>query len=134
MMRTESDTRLMRSKFKSSFLSILAILLILTLVDSAVAQPGWIQLSPTGTAPPPRHWTAGVYDPSSNRMIIFGGSAVDGSGNMNDVWVLTYADGLGGTPAWINLIPNGATGSPPIRNHHTMVYDAANNRMILWRL
>jgi hypothetical protein len=82
---------------------------------SALAQ-SWNLLAPTGAKPAARgmNGTPGVYDPTSNRMIIFGGR--DGSGqNLNDVWVLENANGLG-TPQWLELIPNGAVGSPPARS------------------
>jgi len=101
----------------------------------AQSLPGqsWTQLSPTGTPPVARgfHGTTGVYDSASNRMIVFGGR--DGSGNnLNDVWVLTNANGLGGAGQWVNLIPNGATGSPPARSGHSAVYDSVNNIMIIF--
>ena len=93
----------------------------------------WSQLSPSGTPPVARglHGTTGVYDPASNRMIVFGGR--DGSGNnLNDVWVLLNANGLGGASQWVNLIPNGAGGSPPARSGHAAAYDAANNVMFIF--
>ena len=83
---------------------------------SALAQ-SWNLLAPTGAKPAARgmNGTPGVYDPTSNRMIIFGGR--DGRGqNLNDVWVLENANGLGGAPQWLELIPNGAAGSPPARS------------------
>ncbi len=73
----------------------------------------------------------GAYDPATKRLIVFGGRDHTGA-NLNDVWVLTNANGLGGTGEWINLIPNGAAGSPPARSGHAMVYDATNNRLIVF--
>ncbi len=74
---------------------------------------------------------SGVYDAASDRMIVFGGR--DGKGdNRNDVWVLTNANGLGGQGQWINLIPNGVTGSPAPRSGQSAVYDAADNRLIIF--
>ncbi len=99
---------------------------------SALAQ-SWNLLAPTGAKPAARgmNGTPGVYDATSNRMIIFGGR--DGSGqNLNDVWVLENANGLGGTPQWLELIPNGAAGSPPARSGHSTVYDPVNNRLIVF--
>ncbi len=64
-------------------------------------------------------------------MIVFGGRDGDGK-NLNDVWVLVNANGLGGGSQWVNLIPNGAAGSPPARSGHSTVYDAANNRLIIF--
>jgi len=42
-----------------------------------------------------------VYDYTSNRMIVFSGGNHDTVSP--DVWVLTNANGLNGTPAWIQL-------------------------------
>src|SRR5271169_2470305 len=113
-----------------------AVLGTLVVFASYLSAQSWTQLSPSGNAPAARGFqgTTGVYDAGSNRMIVFGGR--DGSGNnLNDVWVLTNANGLGGTGQWINLIPNGAAGSPPARSGHSAVYDPTNNIMIIfWRL
>ncbi|MFZ5876513.1 MAG: kelch repeat-containing protein [Nitrospirota bacterium] len=94
----------------------------------------WSQLSPTGGPPPGRARHAyNAYDQSSNRLIIFGGwdSSVCCSFT-NDVWVLTNANGLGGTPQWINLIPPGDPGAPSPRADADSVYDPATNRMIIF--
>lgn len=86
-----------------------------------------------GTPPVARglHGTTGVYDPASNRMMVFGGRDANGD-NLNDVWILTNANRLGGSGQWLNLIPNGASGSPPARSGHSAVYDSANNIMIIF--
>jgi hypothetical protein len=87
--------------------------------------PMWSELAPAGTAPSVREWHSAIYDPASNRMVAFGSNIPD-----NDVWVLQNANGLGGTPAWSKL---GATGPAPVaRRGHSAVYDAANNRMIVF--
>jgi hypothetical protein len=97
----------------------------------AFAQSSWTQLSPSGTPPIARTGAPAVYDSAGDRMIVFGGR--DGSGNnRNDVWVLTHANGEGGSGQWIRLIANGAAGSPPARSGHSAVYDSANNRMIIF--
>ncbi len=89
--------------------------------------PAWVQLSPSGTPPLARSLTSAVYDDVSNRMIIFGGT----NGTVqNDVWVLTNANGTGGTPAWIQLTPSG--GPPAARYGHSAVYDVANDCMIVY--
>jgi hypothetical protein len=83
-------------------------------------------------SPPARDAHTAVYDAANNRMIVFGGEILS-SGvftYLNDVWVLSDANGNGGTPAWIQLAPSGAP--PPVRSGHTAVYDAANNRMIIF--
>ncbi len=109
-----------------------------TLSDGS-AQPlplpsAWTQLFPLGGPPPGRaRHSYNAYDPSSNRLIIFGGwdSSVCCS-LTNDVWVLTNANGLGGTPEWINLTPRNAPGSPSPRVDAQSVYDQATNRLIIF--
>jgi hypothetical protein len=114
---------------KAVLLGASALLLIFATSVGAAAQ-SWIQLAPSGTPPSARGWhgTPDVYDPGSDRMIVFGG----GVPNTNDVWVLANANGLPGSGQWINLIPNGASGSPAARGGHSSVYDAATNRMIIF--
>jgi len=98
----------------------------------AAASPSWTLLGPGGlTFPLFRGGSTTVYDPSSNRVILFAGSSDDvGNPRLNDVWVQTNANGLGGTGAWSQLLPSGAL--PQVRSQHSAVYDAANNRMIIY--
>src|SRR6266446_6878918 len=70
----------------------------------------WTQLSPSGTPPRARELHTAVYDPATNVMTVFGGFGSNGLG-LSDVWVLSHANGLGGTPAWTQLSPSG---SPPL--------------------
>ncbi|HEV8614863.1 MAG TPA: Ig-like domain repeat protein [Methylomirabilota bacterium] len=105
---------------------------VLTNADGLGGEPAWIQLAPSGTPPAPRHGHTAVYDSNSNRMIVFGGCAGGCFPLLNDVWVLTNANGLGGTPEWINLIADSAAGSPAAREHAVSVYDPGTNRMILF--
>ena len=90
--------------------------------------PTWTQLSPTGGAPAGRENASAVYDPVNNRMIIYGGDEGTNPAD-NSVWVLTNANGTGGTPTWIQLSPSG---SPPVRQLHSAVYDSANNIMTIF--
>jgi len=90
--------------------------------------PKWTQLSPTGTAPSPRSDQQAIYDPGSNRMIAFGGYSL--GARFNDVWVLTSANGLAGTPSWIQLAPAGTL--PIARSNMSVVYDPASNEMIVF--
>lgn len=91
--------------------------------------PAWTQLSPTGGPPAARAAHTAVYDPSSNRMIVFGGSTFGGI-TFSDVWVLTNANGLGGSPTWIQLSPSG--GPPTGQSDSRAVYDVANNVLIVF--
>ena len=96
----------------------------LTLV---VASRMWSRLMPTGL-PPARDRHAAVYDPGSNRMIVFGGEG--NTGPLGDAWVLTNANGTGGAPAWTQLAPSGA--APAARANHSAVYDPTGNRLIVY--
>lgn len=103
---------------------------VLTNSNGLNGAPAWIQLSPAGGPPPSRGNHFGVYDPTSNRMMIFGGCGGGCFPILNDVWVLTNANGLGGTPTWIQLSPAG--GSPRPRQGGAAGYDPATNRMIIF--
>ncbi|MDT7807598.1 MAG: hypothetical protein QOJ70_1411 [Acidobacteriota bacterium] len=103
------------------------LLLLFALVGRAGAQT-WTQQAPGGPQPSFRCYGAStVYDPASNRMIMFGGRNCSG-GSFNDVWIMTNANGVG-APQWI---PLNALGSPTPRNNHSAVYDALNDRMIVF--
>ncbi len=95
--------------------------------------PVWTNLVADGApdSPMKRFFSSAVYDTAGNRMTIFGG-AVSGVSFVasNDVWVLSNADGLGGTPGWARLNPKGAR--PVERGQHAAAYDAANNRMMIF--
>src|SRR5205807_247492 len=98
--------------------------------------PMWTQLSPAqntnggSPAPAKRLLQSTAYDPATNSMIAFGGATQDcgNFGVYNDTWVLTHADGTGGTSAWIQLLPSGA--APAARLGAGGVYDSASNRLI----
>ena len=66
-------------------------------------------------------------------MIIYGGGTFTGNPTakvFTDVWVLANANGTGATPTWAKLSVMGPL--PDGRNQHTAVYDATNNRMIVY--
>jgi hypothetical protein len=95
--------------------------------------PTWIQLSIPGAQPSGRQSHRAAYDAASNRMIVFSGQ--NGAGTLGpnlflDVWVLTNANGLGGTPQWTQLSPTG--GPPPGEYGSSAVYDSANNRLMVF--
>jgi hypothetical protein len=93
----------------------------LTNANGVGGAPQWVQLLPTGALPGPRESLAASYDQNSNRLIIFGGV-----GGGNQTWVLTNANGLGGTPQWIQMNP----ANSPNRNGIRGVYDTVNNRFM----
>jgi hypothetical protein len=90
--------------------------------------PAWTRLIPAGSPPSARYGQTAVYDAAGNRLIMRGGSF--GSTIFTDAWVLTNANGLGGTPAWRQLSPGGAP--PPGGYGASAVYDAADNLMVLF--
>lgn len=69
---------------------------VLSSAIGTTGTPNWTSLSPAGTAPFSRSSHTVVYDSTTNTMIVFGGNG--SSGSLNDVWVLTNANGLGGVP------------------------------------
>jgi hypothetical protein len=87
-----------------------------------------MQLSPSGTAPAARESSSAVYDSTSNILTIYGGDA--GSTPFGDVWILSHANGMGGTPAWTQLAPTGT--APVPRSGHSAIYDSSSNRMIVF--
>jgi hypothetical protein len=101
--------------------------LVLTNATGAGGTPSWIQLSPSGSGPDGRFAHTVVYDPTSNRIIVHGGCLGNCSPALADVWVLTNANGIGGTPTWIQL-----PSAPVERDFHVSVYDSVSNRMIVF--
>lgn len=100
--------------------------------DGSGGTPAWTQLAPTGKAPSARTGQSSVYDPVNNRMIMFGGvSSVNdvGTGFFGDTWILTYSNGIGGTPAWTQ---EKVTGTAPLRRFHTAAYNSGYNCMIVF--
>ena len=90
----------------------------------------WSRPQITGIKPAPRSGPGTVYDPISNRMIVFGGALGQASPCANDVWALENVNGVGGTPQWTQLSPSG--GPPPIRTRFAAVYDQTTNTMIIY--
>ena len=102
---------------------------VLASASGASGTPAWMQLSPSGGPPSPRLRFSAVYDPDTNNMIVFGGNDCF-STNFSDVWILSNANGLGGTPTWTELSPSGT--SPGPTEDHTAVYDSDSNNMIVF--
>lgn len=100
---------------------------VLTNATAAGGGQSWIQLFPTGTAPAGRLAGSAVYDSQNNRLIIHGGCLGHCLPVVNDTWVLTNANGLGGIPTWIPL-----PSAPIVRDAHIAAYDANSNRMIVF--
>lgn len=86
--------------------------------------PTWSNLATQGTPPTPRGGQTAVYDPVRDRMLVFGG--YDGD-RRNDTWELSFATD---PPTWSQLSTKGT--SPPQRNAHGAIYDAAHDRMLVF--
>lgn len=99
---------------------------ILSNADGSTGTPAWTQAQPLGTPPSARAQSAAIYDSVNNIMTVFGGG---GTAKTNDVWTLSHANGLTGTPTWTQLAPTGA--GPTARSGHSAIYDSANNRMVI---
>ncbi len=97
---------------------------------SLAGGPRWIQLSPAGDPPWPRSDFAGDYDPVRDQIIYFGGNyRPDGSFHLqytNEVWALSLHEPI----TWTQLHPSGPPPTP--RKGHNFVFDAGNDRMILF--
>ena len=102
---------------------------ILDDANSAHGTPDWLRLTASGTAPAARMNQAAAYDPTENTLIIFGGTNC-ASGYLSDVWVLSNANGEGGTPTWTKLSPSGTP--PAARENSSAVYDSVNNILTVY--
>lgn len=94
--------------------------------------PAWTQLSTIGGIPPGQYGPSFVFDASNNRLVVAGGAAQGSGVATNAAWVLSNANGLGGTPTWTNLVAEGAAGSPPPNGFLAAAYIPAENRMLQW--
>jgi hypothetical protein len=103
---------------------------VLVNADGVGGTPQWTQLSPTGGPPPGKSLQAWAYDPASNRLTVFGGWVCCSAPYNNEVWVLTHANGLDGSPEWTRMNPDG---TPPAPRYGVQAgYDVAANKMILF--
>lgn len=92
--------------------------------------PAWQLVAPAPPMVPPialwpRVDAAGIVDPVRDRLIVTGGSTVDGSVTLSDQWELN----LSGTPAWRPLATTAPT--PGALAGHAALYDAARDRMLV---
>lgn len=102
---------------------------ILSNADGSTVNPSWTQVTPVGTPPSARTQATAVYDSVNNVMTVFGGGTTN-LNTFNDVWTLTNANGLTGTPTWTQLKPKGT--APPARIGQSAVYSSANNVMTVF--
>ena len=86
--------------------------------------PTWKELETEGFRPPPLEGESAIYDSRLDRMIVFGGW--DGLKLRNETWELT----LSHPPTWRLLSPEGTL--PEARGQHAAVFDARQNRMLVF--
>ena len=92
--------------------------------------PVWTLLTPSGTAPEARTGQSTLYDAANNRMIMYGGiNTIGGTHYLNDTWILTNPNGLGGTSAWS---PLAVSGTAPLRRYHAAFYSSSFNSMVIF--
>ena len=101
---------------------------ILQNANNVTGQPAWTQLQPSGTPPSPRQSSSAIYDPTTISLILYGGDS--GAAPAGDMWILSHANGTGGTPAWTQLTASGTV--PIARSGHTATYDSQNNVMTVY--
>ena len=97
--------------------------------------PRWESLPVSGARPPARQDAGLVYDPVSDRVILFGGNLTDGLNPRlrpagythfrGDTWRLDPGD----PPSWTALVGGPAPGP---RDGHVMVLDAPRHRVLLF--
>jgi N-acetylneuraminic acid mutarotase len=104
----------------------------LTCLDDTWAyDPGantWTELDPAGTRPSSRSGASMAYDPTSRRLILFGGSPApeeSESLDLGDTW--TYDPSA---DSWAELRPAGPV--PPARSNASMVYEPSGARLLLF--
>ncbi len=102
---------------------------VLTHANGLGGAPAWIHLTPSDDPPPARKFHAAVYLPATNQMLVYGGDSRS-SPWLNDIWVLSNANGLGGSPVWSQLTPGSVV--PAARVSPALVYDQMNNRLLLY--
>jgi len=101
----------------------------LTNANGSGGTPVWTHITPTGTAPSARTGQSSVYDSTNNRMIMYGGiNSITGTTFLNDTWILTFANNIGGTPAWIS---EKVSGTAPQRRYHIAFFSSADDDLII---
>lgn len=92
--------------------------------------PAWSHVTPSGSAPAARTGHTAVYDSANNRMMIFGGvNAINATQFFGDSWILTNANGIGGTPSWIS---EKVAGTAPQLRFHVAFYSPADNDLVVF--
>ena len=94
-----------------------------TSTSAALTPNAWTRLTPSGGGPDGRSGAAMVFDPTTQRVIIFGGQ--DGRVALDETWAYSPS-----ADTWTKLDPTGST--PPTRYHFSMVWDPVSQRVIMF--
>ena len=94
---------------------------------NGLGAPAWRALSPAGTPPTARRFATLTHDPSSGRLVLYGGRDAEGAA-LADVHVLK--DPAGPAVEWTALLP--ATDGPAGRFAHTAAFDPATHRLLVY--
>ena len=86
----------------------------------------WTMLLPTGTAPTMTGEASTVYDSPANQLIVYGGCSANCGSPLSGVYVLSHANGLDGTPSWLQSTTNPAEA----REYQSAAYNSVTKRMI----
>ena len=89
---------------------------------SKVNAEGWSEMHP-GTAPTGRYAHDMVYDSANNKVVLFGGITGDGQ-RSSETWLYDPS-----ANTWTEMFPSP---SPAARYYHAMVYDSANDKVVLY--
>ena len=103
---------------------------VLTNANGVGGPPAWLQLGAIGA--PVRVYSSAAFDPDNDRLLVFGGL---GCNSVNctlysDVYSVTNANGVAGTPSFVRVNASGTT--IPARYNATMAFDRATNRLYVY--
>lgn len=102
---------------------------VLTNASGVSGTPTWNQLITAGTAPQ-RYLAAFAYNSAKNNFFLFGGSDSTGQIKM-DLWLLSNANGVGGTAATWSTAQIAGT-APSVRGSVASAYDETSDTLILF--
>jgi hypothetical protein len=93
-----------------------------------VAQNRWIAQPSSGPSPLPREWAGVAYDARRDRVMVFGGFALNGTGGGNTFGDLAEWDPASG--AWQTCAPTGA--APMARTNAAFAYDRTRDVLVMF--
>jgi hypothetical protein len=102
---------------------------VLTNASGVSGTSTWNHLTTAGTAPQ-RYLAAFGYNGAKNKFFLFGGSDSTGQTKM-DLWLLSNANGVGGTAATWSTVQIAGT-APSVRGSMASAYDETSDTLILF--